>query len=64
VRTVGVDLAAEAKGTAVAVIEWPAESTPGGPARLAGLRVGEDDRAVLADRRITQRWIRAQLVGV
>jgi predicted nuclease with RNAse H fold len=49
VRTVGVDLAAEAKGTAVAVVEWPFESSPPGErARLVTLRVGEGDRAVLA----------------
>ena len=56
-RTVGVDLAAEAKGTAVAVVDWPAGSTTpnepaqsGESARLVHLRVGEDDRAVLAAR--------------
>ncbi len=49
VRTVGVDMAAEAKGTAVAVVEWPeAASRPDEPARLAELRVGSGDEAVLA----------------
>jgi predicted nuclease with RNAse H fold len=42
VRTVGVDLAAQAKHTAIAVVDWAA-----GSARLAGVEIPADDDAVL-----------------
>ena len=42
-RTVGVDLSAEAKGTGIAVIDWDA-----GGGRLSKVRVGADDAMVLA----------------
>jgi hypothetical protein len=42
-RTVGVDLSAEARGTGIAVIDW---DTGGG--RLKEVRVGADDAVVLA----------------
>jgi predicted nuclease with RNAse H fold len=42
VRTVGVDLAAQAKHTAVAVVDWAA-----GTARLADVEIPADDDAVL-----------------
>lgn len=41
-RTVGVDLSAEAKGTAIAVIDWHT-----GRGRLNEVRVGADDAVVL-----------------
>lgn len=44
VRTVGIDLSAEAKGTAVASVEW---SEDGGPPVVVDVRVGADDEAVL-----------------
>jgi predicted nuclease with RNAse H fold len=43
VRTVGIDLSAEARGTGIAVVDWS-----GGSARLATLQVGAHDRTVLA----------------
>jgi predicted nuclease with RNAse H fold len=43
VRTVGIDLAAEAAGTAVAVVDWA-----GGAATVMTVDVGCDDAAVLA----------------
>lgn len=42
-RTVGVDLSAEARGTGTAVIDWDT-----GDGRLNEVRVGADDAAVLA----------------
>ncbi len=42
-RTVGVDLSAEARGTGIAVIDWDA-----GGARLSEVRVGADDAMVLS----------------
>lgn len=42
-RTVGVDLSAEARGTGIAVIDWGF-----GGGRLNGVRVGADDAMVLA----------------
>lgn len=41
-RTVGVDLSAEARGTGIAVIDWSDER-----GRLLGVQVGADDQAVL-----------------
>lgn len=41
-RTVGVDLSAEARGTGVAVIDWS-----GGQAQLLDVQVGADDETVL-----------------
>jgi predicted nuclease with RNAse H fold len=43
VRTVGVDLAAEPRATAVAAVDWE-----GGRGRVAAVRLGADDAAVLA----------------
>src|SRR5215217_3446281 len=42
-RTVGVDLSAEARGTGIAVIDWDS-----GGGRLSEVRVGADDAVVLA----------------
>lgn len=42
-RTAGVDLAAESKGTALAIIEWSASG-----ARLRELHVGVDDEQIVA----------------
>jgi predicted nuclease with RNAse H fold len=53
VRTVGVDLAAQAKHTAVAVLDWEAGST-----RLVGIEIPADDDAVL------RRSVGADKVGI
>jgi Protein of unknown function (DUF429) len=53
VRTVGVDLAAQAKHTAVAVVEWDA-----GAARLVDVEIPADDDAVL------RRSVGADKVGI
>ena len=42
-RTVGVDLSAEARGTGIAIIDWQS-----GGGRLSEVRVGADDAVVLA----------------
>ena len=44
--TIGVDLSAEARGTAIAAIDWPVAA--GERPRLVGVQVGADDAAVLA----------------
>ena len=49
-RTVGVDLSAEPRGTGIAVIDWAA-----GGGRLKEVRVGADDAAVLAALNDTDR---------
>lgn len=53
VRTVGVDLAAQARHTAVAVLDWEP-----GTARLAGIEIPADDDAVL------RRSVGADKVGI
>ena len=53
VRTVGVDLAAQAKHTAVAVVDWDA-----GAARLADVEIPADDDVVL------RRSVGADKVGI
>ena len=44
-RTVGVDLSADARGTGIATIDWP---DGGGRPQVTGVQVGADDKAVLA----------------